>query len=83
MYCFDDMDKREKADERAYQDNVLDHIREEQMNGDRLLDFEESKYEELVEGFVRKFRDEWECYVELEFEKSCEEYEPPDNREDR
>ena len=47
--------------------------------GDEILDFEEQKFDELVEGFIKKFQDEWDCYVHQMWEEAWQDYEPDED----
>ena len=45
------------------------------MGGDEMIDFQEDRMDELIEGFLKEFKEEWECYCAEMFQKAIEEWE--------
>lgn len=38
------------------------------MNSDGMIEFEEARFDDLVEGFIKKYRNEWEAWVYQEYD---------------
>jgi hypothetical protein len=54
------------------------------MEGDELIDFEESNWYWLIEKFIKKYSDKWENFVQEEYERKMPEpldYDPIDDKE--
>ena len=45
------------------------------MSSDGLIEFEEAKYDELVEEFINLQRNEWEGFVQLKYDDYIAEWE--------
>lgn len=51
--------------------------------GDKMIEYEESHWQELAEKFIQKHYDDWCQFVADEFSQHMEDREPPDHYKER
>lgn len=45
------------------------------MSSDGMIEFEETRFDDLIDGFIKKHREEWEAFVYQEYQDYIEEWE--------